>query len=109
MTKLGKIALFYKGLVKLTKRPKSSVLPVISTKVHFMNLIRIKAHPKSKHESTTEISDQVLEIWIREPAENNLANHRILEITGDFYQIPINKLQIISGHHGLTKKIQILE
>lgn len=74
-----------------------------------MNLIRIKAHPKSKHESVTEISDQILEIWVREPAENNLANHRIMEITGEFYEIPINKLRMISGHHAPTKKIQVFE
>ena len=73
-----------------------------------MNLIRVKAHPKSKHESVTEISDQVLEIWVREPAENNLANHRILEIVGEFYEIPLHKLRMISGHHSWTKKIQVL-
>lgn len=75
----------------------------------FMNLIRIRATPNAKRESVEEISSQILQISVREPAKDNLANQRILEITGEFYEIPINKLRMISGHHSPTKKIQILE
>jgi uncharacterized protein YggU (UPF0235/DUF167 family) len=74
-----------------------------------MNIIRVRAKPGQKNQSVSEISEKTLRISVREPAENNQANRKILELVAEFYEIPHNKLRMISGHAKPGKIIQILD
>jgi uncharacterized protein YggU (UPF0235/DUF167 family) len=74
-----------------------------------MNLIRIKAFPQSKKFSIEETAPQVLRVFVREDAQENRANDAVIRTVADYYNIPKNKLRMISGHRQQNKMIQILE
>jgi uncharacterized protein YggU (UPF0235/DUF167 family) len=42
--------------------------------------IHVRAHPKSKNEILEKLKDDHFEIWVKEPAEKNLANKKIIEL-----------------------------
>ncbi|MFA5932217.1 MAG: DUF167 family protein [Candidatus Paceibacterota bacterium] len=43
------------------------------------------------------------DISVKEKAENNMANNRILEIIREHYKISKNKVRIVNGHHHPSK------
>lgn len=69
--------------------------------------IRVIAHPLAKKEKMVEKKTDLLEIWLREPAERNLANKRILEIVARHFEVPHSKIRIISGHTSPRKMLSI--
>lgn len=70
--------------------------------------IRVKAFPDAKKEHV-EIDDAGrLRIFVREPAQDNRANKRILQLVAQNQNVPIDAVRLISGHHGPNKLLQIL-
>lgn len=74
-----------------------------------MKLIRIKAFPNAKKPAIEEIAPQVLRVFVREDAQQNRANDAVIRTVAEYYNLPRNKLRMISGHHKQSKIIQILE
>lgn len=69
--------------------------------------IKVKAVPLSKKESIKKVSVDTFVICVKEPAERNLANKRIVEvIAGEFMASP-RKIRIISGHRSKSKILSI--
>lgn len=67
------------------------------------NLIRIKVIPNSKRE---EIENDKKNHWIfhiKEKAENNMANDRVLEIVREKIHPKAKNIKILSGHQKPTK------
>jgi uncharacterized protein YggU (UPF0235/DUF167 family) len=44
-------------------------------------------------------------ISVKEKAERNMANARVLEIVAEHFKIPKNKVRIVNGHHHPSKLI----
>jgi uncharacterized protein YggU (UPF0235/DUF167 family) len=61
--------------------------------------IKVIAHPQSKKEVIKTKNKEVFEIWLKEKAERNMANKRILEILALYLGINKNKIRIINGHN----------
>ncbi len=74
-----------------------------------MITIRVKATAHAKKASIEQIAPQTLRITVRESAENNQANKKILELVAEYYELPVNKVRIISGHTMPNKMIRILD
>jgi uncharacterized protein YggU (UPF0235/DUF167 family) len=74
-----------------------------------MNLIRIKAFPDFKKATIEETAPKVLRVFVREDAKQNRANDAVIRAVAEYYNIPRNKLRMISGHMKQSKIIQILE
>lgn len=66
--------------------------------------IKVKVITEAKREVVKKIRDDYYEISLREPAERNLANKRILEIVREIYP---GSVKIISGHHHPSKIISV--
>lgn len=47
-------------------------------------------------------------ISVKEKAENNRANKRVLEILAEYFKIPKSKIRIVNGHHN-PSKLLVLE
>ena len=45
--------------------------------------------------------------WVKEEAERNMANTRIIELVAEHYKIPKNKVRIINGHTHRSKLLTI--
>jgi uncharacterized protein YggU (UPF0235/DUF167 family) len=67
--------------------------------------IKIRITPNSKIEKIDKISGDHYRISVKEKAENNHANNRLLEIIREEY--PDSIVKIISGHHSPSKILSI--
>lgn len=71
--------------------------------------IKVHAMPKAKKELFKKEAENFYTIFVREPAERNLANLRIKSIVADIYQVSVGKVRLISGHHSRSKIFAIDE
>ena len=69
--------------------------------------IHIKANAGAKRESFAEKSKGHFVVSVREPAERNLANKRIIELVAGHFGLPAGKVRIINGHHSPSKILSV--
>lgn len=69
--------------------------------------VRVEVYPGAKKEKVSEVGENRLEIWVKAPAERNLANQRVKEILADKYQKRVAEVRIVSGHHSSRKIFSI--
>ncbi len=69
--------------------------------------IKVKAFPKSKQEEIKEVAEGRFEIKVKEKAEKNLANQRIIEIVASHFKVDKKDVRIINGHHHQSKLLSI--
>ncbi len=69
--------------------------------------IRVKVFAGVKKELTKEVGENRLEIHVKEPAEANRANKRVLEMVAEKLKIPVKKVKIINGHHHPIKLLSV--
>lgn len=68
--------------------------------------IRVLVKAGSKKELVTKVHDTEYQMSLREPAERNLANKRVIEIMRALY--PNTKvIRIISGHRSPQKMVSV--
>ena len=67
--------------------------------------LKIKVIPDAKEEKVEKIKDDEYRIWVKVPAENNVANSRVLDIIRQMY--PPTSIRIVSGHHSPSKILSI--
>ena len=71
--------------------------------------IRVVVYPGAKKEVVTKKGEHRFEVKVKEPAERNSANHRVLTLIAEIYSRPVKSLRIISGHHHQQKIISIAD
>ncbi len=69
--------------------------------------LRVHVLPGNKREQVSEGKNGALLITVRELAEGNQANMRVRELVALRLLLPINKVQILSGHHSPVKLLTI--
>jgi uncharacterized protein (TIGR00251 family) len=67
--------------------------------------IKIKVKTEAKKELITRVSEDHYELSLKEKAERNMANNRILEIFRSIF--PNTSVRIISGHTSPSKIISV--
>lgn len=70
-------------------------------------LIKVKVHPDSHKEKKEFVEPDKLLLWVREPAQNNLANLRVVKMVAEHFKIESKKVRIISGHHRSSKIVEV--
>lgn len=68
-------------------------------------ILRIKAKPNSKEEKIVKLSDSEYEIYVKEPAENNKANIRLINLLSKEFKILYKNIKIKNP----TSKKKIVE
>ena len=58
-------------------------------------------------ESFRKKSEDHFEVSVREKAERNMANTRLLELVAEHFKVPVNKVRIINGHHHPSKLLVV--
>ncbi|OGI75016.1 hypothetical protein A2443_02525 [Candidatus Nomurabacteria bacterium RIFOXYC2_FULL_43_16] len=71
--------------------------------------IHIKVTAEGKKESWKKKSEDHFEVSVREKAERNMANTRVLELAASHFKIPVKKIRIVNGHKHPSKLIVIDE
>jgi uncharacterized protein YggU (UPF0235/DUF167 family) len=72
-------------------------------------LIHVKVQPNSKRDSVVAKSKTSYIIDVKEPAEENRANIRMISLLSEHLAIPRNHFRIITGHHSPGKIVEILQ
>jgi uncharacterized protein YggU (UPF0235/DUF167 family) len=67
--------------------------------------IHLKVKTKQKEERLEEVKENYFEISVREKAERNGANKRIIEILKEYFST--SDIKIINGHHSPKKLISV--
>ena len=69
--------------------------------------IKVKAFPNSKKESIQKITEDKFEIKVREKAQMNMANKRIIELVAQYFDLPVGKVRILNGHQSPSKLLSV--
>ena len=69
--------------------------------------IHVKVKAGMKKESLTQTSKDHFEVCVRERAERNMANARVLELVAEYFKVSKNKVRIVNGHHSPSKLLVV--
>ncbi len=69
--------------------------------------VRVAVYPSSKKEVILNAGEHRYEMRVKEPAERNLANVRVMELLALQYQVSPKLVRIVSGHHSSRKIFSI--
>ncbi len=72
-----------------------------------MGYIHVKVTAGARKESFSKINEDHFEISVKEKAERNMANARVLEIVARHFKVPVSSIRIVNGHHHTSKLIWI--
>lgn len=65
--------------------------------------IHVKVKAGMKKESFVVKTGDSFLVSVKEKAERNMANTRVLEIIASHFKVPKNKVRIVNGHHSPSK------
>ena len=69
--------------------------------------VKVRAVPAAKKESVEKKGETEFVIMVREPAERNLANKRIIELLAKQFRVSARHVRILTGHHSPTKMFSV--
>lgn len=69
--------------------------------------IKVVVISGAKKEKITEKSKDHFDISVKEKAEKNMANKRVIELLASHFKVPVPKVRIINGHHHPHKLLVI--
>jgi len=72
-----------------------------------LSYIRVKVSAGVKKEEMKQKSKDHFLISVKEKAERNMANRRVLEILCEFFQLPKGKIRIVNGHQSPSKLLVV--
>ncbi len=72
-----------------------------------MKYIHVKVATKAKKESLKQKSEDHFLVSVKEKAERNLANKRVIELLSLHFKLPFSKIRIINGHQSESKLLII--
>ena len=72
-----------------------------------MGYIHVKVNAGVKKESWKQKSEDHFEVSVKEKAERNMANARVLELVAEHFAVPVNKVRIVNGHRHPSKLLVI--
>ena len=72
-------------------------------------LIRVRVKAGASKESIIELDTKQLQIAVKEPAANNAANRRVIELVARHYHCPTKNVRITRGHLTPSKYIEVTE
>ena len=71
--------------------------------------IKVRVTAGAKKETVTQVSKSSYKLTVKEPAERNLANARVLELMALTLQVPKAKVKIINGHQSPSKMLSVAD
>lgn len=72
-----------------------------------MQYIHVKVTAGVKKESFKQKSEDHFEISVKEKAERNMANTRVLELVAKHFKVSKNKVRIVNGHRHPSKLLAV--
>jgi len=70
--------------------------------------ILVKVKPSAKQEKIEDLGDNVLAVWVREPAKENKANFAVLEAVARHFGVGISRVRFVSGVKSREKIVEVI-
>ena len=70
-----------------------------------MQYVHVKVTAGARKESFKQKSEDHFEISVKEKAQKNMANTRVLELVAEYFKVSKAKVRIINGHKHPSKLI----
>jgi len=71
--------------------------------------IKVRVKTGQKKESVGQLTPTSFKIFVKEKAERNSANARVIKIIAERLGVPAKKVRIISGHRAPSKLLSIAD
>jgi uncharacterized protein YggU (UPF0235/DUF167 family) len=71
--------------------------------------LHIKVTAGARREDWRQKSEDHFEVAVKEKAERNMANSKVLELVALHFKVPVKKVRIVNGHRSPSKLIIIEE
>ncbi|HEY4502809.1 MAG TPA: DUF167 domain-containing protein [Candidatus Paceibacterota bacterium] len=71
--------------------------------------VRVHVLPGSRRESFLKESNDTFIACVKEEAKRNQANKRVRELLGAYYNLPLGRVALVSGHRSPHKVFTIEE
>ena len=71
--------------------------------------IKVRVKTGQKKESVGQLTPTSFKIFVKEKAERNSANARVIKIIAEKIGVPAKKVRIISGHRAPSKLLSIAD
>lgn len=71
--------------------------------------IKVRVTAGAKKEAVTKVSKSSYKMSVKQPAERNLANVRVIELMASHLKVPAKTVRIINGHHSPSKLLSVEE
>lgn len=72
-----------------------------------MQYVHVKVTAGAKKETWKQKSEDHFEVSVKEKAERNMANSRVLELVAEHFSMPVSKIRIVNGHRHPSKLLVI--
>ena len=72
-----------------------------------MRYIHVKVTAGARKESFKQKSSDHFEVSVKEKAERNMANIRVLELVAGHFKVSTNKVRIVNGHRHPSKLLLV--
>lgn len=69
--------------------------------------IKVNVIAGAKKEIFKQKNNDHFDVSVKEEAERNMANTRVIELVAEHFKIAKNKVRIINGHHHPSKLLSI--
>lgn len=69
--------------------------------------IKVRVTAGAKKELFEKKSDDHFAVAVKEPAERNMANKRVIELVALHFAVPPGGVRLISGHHSPGKILDV--
>ena len=69
--------------------------------------VKVNVIAGAKKEIFKVKSKDHFDISVKEKAERNMANSRVIELVAEHFKLPKNKVRIINGHHHPSKLLVV--
>ncbi len=69
--------------------------------------IKVKVRAGAKAESFRQTRPDHFEISVRQKAERNMANERIIELIARHFHLSRGKIRLVNGHHSPSKMLSV--
>jgi len=71
--------------------------------------VKVRVVAGAKREVVERLSENSFDIQVKEPAERNLANKRVVELVAIKLNVSAKKVRIINGHQSPSKLLSVME
>ncbi len=72
-----------------------------------MSYIHVRVTAGARKESLKETKENYFTVSVREKAEANMANGRVMELVAEYFKVPVKKVKIVNGHRSPSKLLVV--